>query len=163
RYDYAAERKVVEKVKDLVGLLREVGPQLRVEVLDVEEEGFDDKLDRLTRGAPELRKTIEQAPENSIFIHGAGHVQQMSFNELYQLDKVAARRDNGGRGNLVLLGQGEDGRGIRPFVRRVLGLEQRKPRVGILVIHELLTSEGSEDSIALTGLRKTLTAHGFEV
>ena len=52
RFDYAAERKVVEKVKDLVGLLREVGPQLRVEVLDVEEEGYDDKLKELTRNAP---------------------------------------------------------------------------------------------------------------
>ena len=30
------------------------------------------------------------APENSIFISGAGRVQQMSFNEFYQLDKVAS-------------------------------------------------------------------------
>jgi hypothetical protein len=163
RYDYSAERKVVEKVKDLVSLLREVGPQLRVEVLDVEEEGFDDKLERLTRGAPELRKAIEAAPENSIFIHGAGHVQQMSFNELYQLDRVASKEAQHGRGNLVLLGQGEDGRGIGPFARKVLGLEQRKPRIGILVIHEILTSESPEETLTLAGLRKSLLANGFQV
>src|SRR5262249_14262062 len=143
RYDYAAERKVVEKVKDLAALLREVGPRLRVEVLDVEEEGYEDKLDRLTAGAPELRKAIEAAPENAIFIRGGKHVQQLSFNELYQLDKVASRE---GRGNLVMLGQGADGRGIEPFVRRVLNLEQRRPRVGVLVVHELLTTEGSEEA-----------------
>jgi hypothetical protein len=168
RFDYAAERKVVEKVKDLVSQLREVGPQLRVEVLDVEEEGYDDKLRRLTEDAPELRKAIEAAPENSIFISSQGaqgkeFVQQMSFNELYQLDKVRSRADNGGRGNLVLLGQGEDGRGIRPFVRKVLTLEQRKPRVGVLSIHEVLSTEGNESVLSMGGLRKALTAHGFDV
>src|SRR5205823_3133815 len=100
RYDYAAERKVVEKVKDLVAQLREVGPQLRVEVLDVEEEGFDDKLKRLTKDAPELAQAIADAPENSIFIHAGHNVQRLSFNEFYQLDKVASKAANAGRGNL---------------------------------------------------------------
>ena len=152
RYDYAAERKVVEKVKDLVVLLRELGPQLRVEVLDVEEEGFDDKLKELTENAPALRQAIEAAPENSIFFSNRSkqasaknapeYVQQLSFNELYQLDKVHSKDDNGGRGNLVLLGQGEDGRGVRPFVHKILNLEQRRPRVGVLAIHQLLTHRG---------------------
>jgi hypothetical protein len=170
RYDYAAERKVVEKVRDLVELLREVGPQLKVEVLDVEEEHFEDRLDRLTRDAPELRKAIEAAPENSIFIaaRDPAHpkrtfVQQMSFNELYQLDRVRSKDDNDDRGNLVLLGQGEDGRGIGPFVRRILNVEQRPPRIGILVVHRLLTSEGQRGDLTLAGLRKVLQAHGFEV
>jgi hypothetical protein len=173
RFDYAAERKVVEKLKDLVALLREVGPQLSVEELDVEQEGFDDKLKKLTEHAPELRKAIENAPENSIFISnraGLDHesqtpeyVQQMSFNELYQLDKEKSREDNHERGNLVLLGQGEKGRGIRPFVRKVLNLEQRAPRVGVLTIHQILTTEGPEPSLTLAGLRKALTSHGFEV
>jgi hypothetical protein len=173
RFDYAAERKVVEKVKDLVALLREVGPQLRVQVLDVEEEGYDEKLKGLTKDAPALRQAIDAAPENSIFIAGslpaaggkppAEYVQQMSFNELYQLDKVASHADNGGRGNLVLLGQGEEGGGVRPFVRRILNLQQRKPRVGVLVIHPHLSTEGADASLGLTGLRKALSQHGFEV
>jgi hypothetical protein len=169
RYDYAAEKKVVEKVKDLVQLLREAGPRFKVEVLDVEEEGFDDKLDRLTKDAPELRKAIDAAPENSIFVSAKDpadpnktFVQQMSFNELYQLDRVRSQKDNDGRGNLVLLGQG-DGRGVRPFAERILNVQQRKPRVGVLAIHELLTTESSNDTLTLAGMRKSLEANGYEV
>ena len=67
RYDYAAERLVVGKVKDLVDQLREFGPRFKVVVLDVEEESYERKLNQLTQSAPELRKAIETAPENSIF------------------------------------------------------------------------------------------------
>src|SRR5207248_7671623 len=75
RYDYAAERKVVEKVKDLVEQFRELGPRFRVVVLDVEEEGFDDKLAQLTKDRPALRKAIDAAPENSLFFFSGGKVQ----------------------------------------------------------------------------------------
>jgi hypothetical protein len=170
RYDYAAERKVVEKVKDLVELFRELGGRFDVQVLDVEEEGFDDKLDKVTAGAPELRKAIDRAPENSIFIYAGGHVQQLGFNEFFLLDRKASVEANGGRGNLVLLAQGQpapgdrfSGRGVEPFARKVLNLEERRPRVGVLVIHDLLTTEGSEDALTLAGLRKVMLAHGFDV
>src|SRR5438105_1219406 len=79
--DFAAERKVVEKVRDLVDQLRELGPRFKVTVLDVEEEGYEDRLAALTRDAPELRAAIDAAPENSIFFHAAGRVQRMSFGE----------------------------------------------------------------------------------
>src|SRR5438105_6836899 len=79
--DFAAERKVVEKVRDLVDQLRELGPRFKVTVLDVEEEGYEDRLAALTRDAPELRAAIDSAPENSIFFHAAGRVQRMSFGE----------------------------------------------------------------------------------
>ncbi|MCY2970564.1 MAG: hypothetical protein NTZ30_07840, partial [Planctomycetota bacterium] len=46
RYDYAAERLVVGKVKDLVDQLREFGPRFRVVVLDVEEESYERKLNQ---------------------------------------------------------------------------------------------------------------------
>jgi hypothetical protein len=204
RYEYAAERKVVEEVKDLVAELRDIGPQLRVEVLDVEEQDYADKLRRLsTRSSPRsvavalvdlwatpftkdvstawvlasnatrfanggvelspLRRAIDQTLESSIFITADNSLQRMSLNELYQLDKVSSEDANNGRGNLVLLGQGADGRGVGPFVRRVLNLEQRMPRVGILTIHELLTTRGSEDTLNMAGLRKTLTDNGFDV
>src|SRR2546421_290984 len=64
-YDYAAERKVVEKVKDLVEEFRELGPQFRVLTLDVEEEGYNDKLAALTKDTPALKEAIDSAPENS--------------------------------------------------------------------------------------------------
>jgi hypothetical protein len=173
RYDYAAERKVVEKVKDLVEQFREAGPQFQVVVLDVEEEGFDDKLAALTRDAPQLRHAIESAPENSIFFHGrrdadktkgeAGPrelVQQLSFNEFYRLDKTASQEQN----NLVLLAQGagKSGRAVEPFARKILNLEERRPRVGVAVIHEWLTTRGT-DTYGLIGLKNVLAAHGFDV
>ncbi len=156
-YDYAAERKVVEKVRDLVAQFRELGPQFRVVALDVEEEGYDKKLDETTKDAPELRAAIEQAPENSIFFSaraadGRPAVQRLSFNEFYQLDKTASQE----RGNLVLLKQG-----VEPFARKALNIDERKPRVAIGVIHDLLSTEGSGD-YSLRGVKKALEAHGFE-
>ncbi|HEV3116578.1 MAG TPA: hypothetical protein VGY58_05970, partial [Gemmataceae bacterium] len=211
-YDYAAERKVVEKVKDLVEQFREFGPQFKVHVLDVEEEGYDDNLRQLTKDAPALRQAIANAPENSIFFHakiyadlppaleaqaigqelsalgfyansllpGNGFatvlaaevpwaaarqmrtwhidkVQRLSFNEFYQLDKTASRQADEGRGNLVLLYQGE-----QPFARRVLNIDEKGPRVAVLTIHEVLTTQGPED-YGLGGLKKSLTARGFDV
>jgi hypothetical protein len=154
RYDFAAERKVVEKVKDLVQQLREIGPRFRVETLDVEEGGYDDKLDRLTKGAPELRKAIEAAPENTLFFQAKGRVQAMSFDEFYRLERVDSRA----AGNLVL-----GYAGVRPVVDRIFNLEERRPRVGVLVVHELLTTDSAIDIYTLSGLRKSLTAHGFDV
>jgi hypothetical protein len=165
RYDYAAERKVVEKIKDLVEQFRELGKRFDVQVLDVEEEGFDDKLNHLAAPGTRLRQAIDAAPENSLFLAAGDHVQQMSFNELFLLDRKACVEANGGRGNLVLLaqGSGESGRGVEPFAHKVLNLEEHKPRVGVLVLHEYLTTEGPEDAFTLSGLRKGLERHGFEV
>ena len=129
-YDYAAERKVVEKVQDLVEQFREFGPQFRVVVLDVEAEGYDKTLESLTKDAPGLRKAIDAAPDNSIFFESRQpvklpdgsqgereSVQRLSFNDFYQLDKSASLPADGGRGNLVLLPQG-----VGPFARKVLSI-----------------------------------------
>jgi hypothetical protein len=45
----------------------------------------------------------------------------------------------------------------------VLNLEEHKPRVCVLVMHEYLTTEGPEDAFTLSGLRKSLERHGFDV
>jgi hypothetical protein len=158
RYDAAAERKVVEKVKDLVDQLREFGPQFRVVVLDVEEEGFDRKLADETKQFAGLDAAISAAPESSIFFCAGKNIQRMGFSEFYQLDKTASIEANGGRGNLVLLNQG-----IEPFARRVLAIEEKKPRVAVMVSHPWLSTEGQIDDYTLAGLRKSLTRHGFEV
>src|SRR5262249_14155179 len=76
----------------------------------------------------------------------------------YQLDKTASRTADNDRGNLVLRYQG-----VQPFADTLLNLTPRKPRVGILVVHEALTTEGSEEVFALAGLRQTLTTNGFEI
>jgi hypothetical protein len=166
RYDFAAERKIVEKVYDLVDQLREVGPQFKVVELDVEDDNFEKKLTDLTANAPRLRKAIEAAPENSLFFHavrdgGDGEpvelLQRLSFNDFYLLDKTGSQLDRDGKGNLVLLYQG-----VEPFARRLASMEERPPRIGIAVIHEVLTTTGQDD-LGLRGLRKALEARGFEV
>jgi hypothetical protein len=162
QYDNAAQLKVVEKVKDLAEQLRRLGKQLRVEVLDVKAEDYNDRLAALTRDAEPLRQAIESAPENSLFFFARGgknkmYVQRLSFNDFYLLDKKASQEANGGKGNLVLLSQG-----MEPFARRILHIDERRPRVGIAVIHDILSSKGRED-MGLTGLRRALETHGFEV
>lgn len=177
-YDSAAERKVIEKVHDLVEQFRGIGPQIRVEVLDTQSRDykFKERLREVTeavamrphaeRGnevgeAETLRKMIEAAPENSLFFCGHDgdklRVQQLSFNDFYLLDKTLSEEDRGGRGNLVLLYQG-----VEPFAHRILRLGEKKPRIAIATIHEVL-STGSQRDIGLHGLRNALEARGFDV
>lgn len=172
RFDLAAERKILEKVRDLVDLVRETsGRSLKVIELDVESENHERRLKELARDNPALGQAIDQAPESSIFFHarrgGSGRelVQRLGFNEFLRLDKVASEE----RENLVLLPQGlppdaagPDLRGSFPFIRGLVSLEARKPRVGIGVIHEWLTTKGT-DVYGLAGLRKTLERNGFDV
>jgi len=171
-YDSAAERKVIEKVHDLVEQFRTIGPQIRVEVLDTQARDykFTERLqevieaiagDKDVQGAESLRKMIEAAPENSLFFCGRENnklrVQQLSFNDFYLLDKTLSQEDHGGRGNLVLLYQG-----VEPFAHRILRLGEKKPRIAVATIHEVL-STGSQREIGLYGLRSALEARGFDV
>ncbi|MFO0826334.1 MAG: hypothetical protein U0792_24980, partial [Gemmataceae bacterium] len=155
-----AEEKVTEKVKDLVDLFREFGPRFHVEVLDTEAFGYRNRVAELTKDAPELKAAIENAPENSIFFHANKRVQRLSFNEFLQLDKTASEAANNGRGNLVLLPQGVDN-----FARRVLTVQERRPKVAVCVVHEWLTTADTSGRSAYTlaGLKKSLTEHGYDV
>jgi hypothetical protein len=159
-YTKAAEEKVTEKVKDLVDQFREFGPRFNVAVLDTEAFGYDRQLDELTKDAPELRSAIETAPENSIFFHANGRVQRLAFNEFLQLDKTASREANDGRGNLVLLPQG-----VENFARRVLTVQERRPKVAICVVHEWLSTAATtgQTEFSLAGLKRVLADHGFDV
>ena len=156
----AAEEKVTEKVKDLVDLFRELGPRFKVAVLDTEAFGYREQLDDLTKNAPELRDAIESAPENSILFHANKHVQRLAFNEFLQLDKTASKSANDGRGNLVLLPQG-----VENFARRVLAVQERRPKVAVCVVHEWLSTVDTtgQQEFSLAGLKHALTDHGFDV
>src|SRR5262249_16549712 len=141
-------------------------PRFTVVTLDAEDRQFPQKLKELTEDKdhprPKLRAAIDAAPENCIFFYQdtpAGSVQRLSFDEFYMLDKAASKE----AGNLVLLpqGEGKSGRAVETFARRIFDIDERRPRVGILVIHEALTTEGS-DHISLRGARKALEGHGFE-
>jgi hypothetical protein len=160
-YDAAAERQIVAKVKDLVEQFRELGPRFRVELLDIQEEGYQDKLAALNKEAPALAKAIDEAPENSVFFYaGQDKVQRLSFHDIYQLDKQESKAANDKRGNLILLYQG-----IGPFARKVLNIEEKRPRVALGVVHEVLGLENKEEGsrdIGMTGARKALVSHGFQ-
>ncbi len=159
-YTKAAEEKVTEKVKDLVDLFREFGPRFHVAVLDTEAFGYRARLDALTKDAPELKAAIEATPEDSIFFAANHRVQRLSFNDFLQLDKTASRVADGGRANLVLIPQGID-----RFARRVLAVQERRPKAAVCVVHEWLTTVATEgqEEYSLAGLKKSLTDQGFDV
>jgi hypothetical protein len=172
-YDAAAEGIVIEKVRDLAEQLRQISSQrLKVVILDARRKEFRGQLDELTKLPKDpsdpkkqspLRQAIETAPENSLIFYakddrGKEHVQRLSFDAFLQLDKTASRQANDGNGNLVLLQKG-----VEPILRRVINLEERRPRVGLLVCHTLLSSKGKVPMYTAEGLGRTLANHGFDV
>jgi hypothetical protein len=189
-YESAAERQVAEKVRDLAAQFHEFGPAFKVEVLDSEDKDYHKKYRQLARAelqakgedtkdpddgtinpavkkrARELRDIVEKAPENSIFFMSGDRIQRMSFNDLYQLDRVASKKsenkkeeeDDAPGSNLVLNYQG-----VEPFARRALNIDQKRPRVGIAVIHEWLSTRGGLDEYTMAGLKKALESRGMDV
>src|SRR5262245_13451185 len=157
-YAAAAARKIVAKVRDNVEQFQDLGPRFRVEVLDRQDGDFDKKLDELKKEAPKLAEAIDQAPEDSIFFYAEGKVQRLAFSDVYHLDRKASEEAEDRRGNLVLRYQG-----IGPFARKVLNVEERKPRVAVGVIHEVLSTESADETgkvLGMAGLKKSLTARG---
>jgi hypothetical protein len=154
-YDYAAERKVVEKVRDFIDQFRELGRQFNVVILDVEEEGYSEKLAALTAGAPELRQAIDSTGENSIFFYNQHQVQRLGFHDVFQLDKQSSQEAGSGKGNLVLLDQG-----VKPLASKILNIDEKKPKIALATVHEVLSLEGS-DELGMAGVKKTLEQHGF--
>jgi hypothetical protein len=200
-FEFAAERKVVDKVRDLVDQFRLLGPQFRVVTLDVEAFEYKDQLEAETAGRPGLKDAINSTSVNSIFFYPddqvetiaadeatrrtatgrwlftqpaandrvfafEGNIPRLTFNEFYLLDKSASKAANPGadgkaRGNLVLRPQG-----VETFARRILAIQEKRPKVGLLVIHELLTSSRDtteRNPYTSVGLRQALEANGFEV
>lgn len=164
--DFAAERKVVEKVQDLIDQFREFGPRFTIVALDTEDEKYTQKVDALTKNRPELRAAIESAPENSIFFADDNKkVRRLGFNEFYRVDKSASQKEiETAMGqkrkeiqNLVLLPQGREA-----FARRA-GQDDKKPKIALATIHPELSTRESRDEYSGQGLRKTLESHGFEV
>jgi hypothetical protein len=55
---------------------------------------------------------------------------------------------------------------VENFARRVLAVQERRPKVAVCVVHELLTTAhpyGRGRTLTLAGLKNVLTNHGFEV
>jgi hypothetical protein len=157
----AAEAEVTEKVLDLVDQFRAFGPQFKVVVLDKEAFEYRRELEALTKDAPELLAAIKSTPENSIFFSANKRVQRLSFNEFMQLDRTASDTADDAQANLVLIPQGID-----RFARRVLAVQERRPKVAVCVVHEALSTargDGWRARYTMAGLRKSLTDAGFDV
>ncbi len=158
----AAQAKIVEKVRDLVEEIREFGPQFDVRVLHTKDEEFAGKVAALTEDGAgnvdakkaKLKAAIETAPENSIFFYHDGRVQRLGFNQFYLLDKTASRDEK----NLVLIPQGKEA-----FVRKVLSVEARRPKIAVGVIHPWLSTNDDRDEFSAPGIRKSLELNGYEV
>ncbi len=167
-YDAAAQRKIVEKVKDLAELFQDFGPRFHVQLLDIQDDEFENKLADNKKEKPLLGQAIDKAPDNSIFFYAKEddknkkveekkeRVQRLSFHDLYQLDKDASQKANGNKGNLVLHSQGIDA-----FARKILNIEEKRPRVGFGVVHEFMGVEGAEQ-IGMSGVKKALEARGYD-
>src|SRR5262249_51295414 len=53
-FQAAAQRKIVEKVKDLAEEFQELGPRFHVEVLNIQDEDFEPKLKEIKKKSPAL-------------------------------------------------------------------------------------------------------------
>lgn len=168
----AAQGKITEKVLDLIDELRqhpELSARFDVRVLTRKDETFEADLEAATSGRPELKAAVLAAPESSIFFASNGRVRRMPFSQFYLLDKTGSRgkaavggEENTAAANLVLAPQGKE-----RFVRALVGLERRKPKVAVLTIHPYLTSRKTDDdgtaAFTSSGLRTALENDGCEV
>ncbi len=158
----AGQAKIVEKVRDLVEEIREFGPQFDVHVLHTKDEDFEGKLAALTQDTDpktqvkkdRLKSAIQSAPENSIFFYHDGRIQRLGFNQFYLLDKTASHDVK----NLVLIPQGKEA-----FVRKVISVEARRPRVAVGVIHPWLSTNDNREEFSAPGIRKSLELNGYDV
>ncbi|MGF1582946.1 MAG: hypothetical protein ACFCD0_26800 [Gemmataceae bacterium] len=168
-YEAAAERKIVAKVRDLVDQFQEYragtdGPTFQVLHLDIQDEDYEKKLKGIQADMPKLAEAVERTPESSVFFYSqvttddgeeenvAPRIQRLSFHDIYQLDLKASQEEQ----NLVLNYQGEG-----PFARKILNIEEPRPKVVMAVVHPVLGLDGREE-IGFPGLKKSLESHGFE-
>ena len=180
-YDAAAEHRIVEQVKDLAEQFQNLGPRFRLQVLDKRDVDFEKvKLPKIRKKSEKLADAILEATENSIFFYAqtrkktdastAGkekqdppieNVQRLSFHDVFLLDKQASRNARNENGNLVLNYQGPG-----PIARKILNIQEKKPRIALGVIHELLSfrdlGEETMERFTSVAAGKTLHDAGFD-
>lgn len=179
-YEQAAERVIIKKVKDLTEQFQELGPRFRVYLLDTQARDIEVRREEINALSGELTKdqlranlqfdsekppvesellkTIELAPDNSIFFYSreTKQLQRLSFNDIYQLDKTASKTANRKKRNLVLNYQG-----AQNFADKVFKIEEKKPRIAFAVVHNWLGQEGP-DEYGMPGMKDALTRRGYE-
>ncbi|MEI7684100.1 MAG: hypothetical protein WCL32_03680 [Planctomycetota bacterium] len=169
RYDIAAPKKIVEKVKDLAEQFSDLGPRFRVKTLDIQDDDFDKKVKAIRTSEEEAAKArgetpsspladaIESSTENNIFFKANGAVQRLAFHDVYQIDKAASEAANHKNGNLVMNFQG-----VEPFARKILNIEEKKPRLSLAVVHPALSMTSRDHPLlTMNGAKKALESQGF--
>lgn len=156
RIDHAAQRKIIEKVKDLAERFADFGPRFRVHEFDPKSEQAEYKLAEISAISQELADAVLAAPESSVFFFSreTKNVQRLSFNDIYQID-TASSIDNS---NLVLHYRGE-----KPFTNKIFNIEEKRPRIANAVIHPVLGFQNKmRPEFTMAGARKVLEDYGFD-
>ncbi|MSQ96791.1 MAG: hypothetical protein EXR98_19860 [Gemmataceae bacterium] len=156
KYDFSAQRKIVEKVKDLAEQFHDLGPRFRVRILDIQDDNYEDKLKDIETISKELAQAVKKAPENSIFFYSKENkqIQRLSFSDIYQLDKQGSIEGT----NLVLKYQG-----VGPFARKIFNMEEKKPRIALAIVHPVLGFRNKDQlEFTMTGAKKTFDTYGYE-
>jgi hypothetical protein len=157
-YDQAAEKITIEKVKDMVEQFGEVSPGFRIHVLDTHKRTYTDRDKKLSEVSKELVVAIKNAPEDSVFFFSreTKQIQRLSFNDIAHLDRKASEKADDGKGNLVLIDQG-----VRNFANKIFRIEEKKPRIGIAVVHGFLGLEGAEE-YGMPALKTAMQRNGYD-
>src|SRR5439155_5078226 len=101
---------------------------------------------------------FNDAPDNSIFFiskndRGIENIQRLSFSDIYLLDREASQEQK----NLLLLYQGAQG-----FANKVFKIEERAPRVGLAVVHQVLGfNDPDETRLTHVGAEESLDTRNF--
>jgi hypothetical protein len=157
KYDFAAQRKIVEKVKDLADQFADLGPRFRVHILDIQDDNYEDKLKAIEKNISKpLAEAVKRAPENSIFFYSKDNqrIQRLSFSDIYQLDKQGSIDNK----NLVLKYQG-----VEPFARKIFNIEEKRPRLALAIVHPVLGFNNKKwPDVTMSGAKKVLDTYGFD-
>jgi hypothetical protein len=156
KIDLAAQRKIIEKIKDLVEQFQDIGPRFHVHILDMKDDNYDNKLRDIRSMSDELADAILSAPENSVFFYSkeAKNIQRLSFSDIYQVDTQSSIEKK----NLVLQYQGE-----KPFANKIFNIEEKKPRIALAVVHPLLGFQNKEGPMyTMSGAKKLFDNYGYD-
>jgi hypothetical protein len=176
------ERQVKELTSRRPGLAQAIATAPENTILFYADEKVQSRpraeADRLNTGIGPRPATLPDPTDTTTTLIYPANVARMPFRDFYQLDKTSSREATDserlhaatvagpmvfapgavGQGNLVLIHRGPEA-----FVRKLLTLEERKPKIGLAVIHPLLTSRETVEDYTSAGLRTALERNGFEV
>ena len=145
KYDFAAQRKIIEKVKDLVEQFRDFNPRFRVTVLfDVQDDNYQQKLEEVGRHiSKDLRRRLHRryAPENSIFFYSKQQKADSTAQFQRHLSTRQAKARLRTKTSYCLKFQG-----VEPFAPKIHNIEEKRPRIATAIVHPVLGLQNREEA-----------------